>query len=107
MSVLWRLYLKTAPPWEGCCLSHDRAYWRGGPTEKRLLADIELMGCVARNGHPWVAMLMFVAVRVGGPWWLPFPSVRRAGGRWRFSFDGVRWGYGWKFPRYQELKDAE
>jgi hypothetical protein len=101
MSFLWRQVLCSAPPWEGACLKHDKAYWRGGDTYLRLAADTQLMRDVAANGHPYWAVIMFIGVRLGGPWWLPFPSVRRVDNRWTFAFSGVRWGYGFKYPRYR------
>ena len=70
--------------WKGCCVEHDKVYWRGGGKDERRDADIELMACVVRNGHPFIALLLYVGVRMGGhPWW-PVP--------WR-------WGYGWHWPR--------
>lgn len=101
MSFLWEGLTGSPPPWEGCCLEHDRAYWKGGKLSLRREADSLLMQCVAANGHPWWAWLMFLGVRLGGVWWLPFPSARRVDGRWRFTFDGVRWGYGHRYPRYK------
>jgi hypothetical protein len=92
------------PPWEACCVEHDRAYWRGEVKDgfnKRLKADETLRQCVidygARNSQrlseqlsidrqkietqfELTADLMYRAVRIGGkpcsmlPW---------------------RWGYGW------------
>ncbi len=70
--------------WGGCCVEHDRAYWRGGTRRQRREADIELMRCVAAKGHPWIAMIMYIGVRIGGTPWLPTP--------WR-------WGFGYKYPR--------
>ncbi len=92
------------PPWEACCVAHDRAYWRG-PGENgyahRLAADRKLRQCVldtaAANREDWatrlgiaparlddlmtaVAQAMYLAVRVGGG-----PCT---GLDWR-------WGYGW------------
>lgn len=67
------------PPWEGCCVTHDLRYWRGGTARDRLKADRELRRCVAANGHPVWGALMYAAVRIFGhpafctPW---------------------RWGYG-------------
>jgi hypothetical protein len=101
MSFVWRLLFKTATPWEGLCVDHDKAYWRGGDKSLRLEADSKLMQGVATKGHPYWACLMFVGVRLGGVWWLPFPSVRLVNGKWHFSFDGVRWGWGWRYPRYK------
>ena len=102
MSFVWRGVFRQPPPWEGCCLAHDRAYWQGGPGKLRLVADTELMRCVAAKGHPYWAIIMFIAVRIGGPWWLPYPSIRLSKGHWHFSFFEVRWGYGWRYPRYKE-----
>jgi len=92
------------PPWESCCVEHDRVYWKG-ETEQgydlRLEADRALRACVRETGNRQAgtlaestgkspeevrqqfdraADLMYVAVRLGGgpctglPW---------------------RWGYGW------------
>ena len=92
------------PPWEHCCVAHDRHYWDGAATEGyalRLEADRGLQRCVVSTGErlapelarkhdtsedrvrePFrlVADVMYRAVRLGGqpcsllPW---------------------RWGYGW------------
>jgi hypothetical protein len=101
MSFLWHAFTQHAPPWEGLCLSHDRSYWQGGDTKLRLVTDTKLMTGVAQQGRPYWAMIIFLGVRIGGPWWLPFPSVRRVDGKWKFEFDGVRWGYGYPYPRYK------
>ncbi|MFO1351085.1 MAG: hypothetical protein U1F68_10605 [Gammaproteobacteria bacterium] len=68
----------------GCCVEHDRIYWRGGSAEARKAADRALMDCVARGGRPWLAKLMYLGVRIGGHPWLP---------------TSWRWGYGWHWPR--------
>jgi hypothetical protein len=97
------------PPWEGCCVTHDRAYHAGAPTDAtpaasynaRLLADQALQACVAdvattrtaalaasygvtasqvEAAYDWIALLMFRAVRLGGGPCSGLP--------WR-------WGYGW------------
>ncbi len=92
------------PPWEACCVDHDRAYWRGESIdgfEKRLQADTSLGQCVERTGAQQAdsiarrldtsraeieeifrltAELMFQAVRLGGG-----PCT---GLEWR-------WGHGW------------
>lgn len=97
------------PPYEGCCVVHDRAYWRGETKngyDKRLHADKTLQLCVAKYGKTHrdefarefhlapetietnfkiVAALMYRAVRAGGLPCTPLP--------WR-------WGYGW--PRCHE-----
>ncbi len=92
------------PPWEACCIEHDKEYWRGethNGFELRLLADQALQQCVIDTGvqltpelakkyeldpatveqaFSMTAAVMYRAVRLGGgpcsmlPW---------------------RWGYGW------------
>jgi len=92
------------PPWENCCVAHDKIYWRGSVVDgftKRKQADQTLRQCVADTGSEMAAELsqkfassednvrhtfsvtaelMYKAVRLGGqpcsllPW---------------------RWGYGW------------
>jgi len=47
------------PPWQSCCLAHDRLYHTAGPPdlsaeqsfEARLAADRELRACVIETGH--------------------------------------------------------
>jgi hypothetical protein len=97
-----------APPWEHCCITHDRSYHSaGGATEAhesyvlRLAADRALRKCVSKTGnrrsaylstkyglsedqihaaYEAIANAMFDAVRIGG-----FPC---SGLEWR-------WGYGY------------
>lgn len=72
--------------WCGCCVVHDRAYWRGGSEAERLKADEALRACVqARTDDPARAATMFRGVRIGGSAWWPTP---------------FRWGYGWGYGRY-------
>lgn len=80
--------------WCGCCLAHDRVYWRGGTEADRLKADQELRACVAStSGDKGLASLMYVGVRLGGGPYLP---------TW------FRWGYGWTYGRfYQPLQPEE
>lgn len=92
------------PPWENCCIQHDRAYWQGMAIDgfsKRLKADRAMRNCVIKRGkalapalaHQYelsekyvvqlfisAANLMYFAVRIGGKPCTPLP--------WR-------WGYGW------------
>lgn len=96
------------PPWESCCVSHDRAYHdAGGPTDAgasydaRLAADEALRACViaegegrigdiaerygveddtVRQAYVTIAASMFIAVRLGGGPCTALP--------WR-------WGYGY------------
>jgi len=99
----------TQPPWEDCCVAHDRRYHTGGPGKVtaseslrlRREADLELQVCVMETGaqrapvlskeyglsvdhvaalYDVVAELMYRAVRIGG--------VPCSGLPWR-------WGYGW------------
>lgn len=92
MSKAWRKLFGKAPPWEGCCDVHDQPYAKGGTFVERLFADIELLLCVAMpdkskgtKGHPFWALAMFIAVRIGGVPWLPFP--------WRWNFEGRSYWY--------------
>jgi len=78
MSWAWRTFLGYPPPWEGCCDIHDDAYAVGGDEWLRLQADYALFQCVCAKGKPGWALIMFMAVRVGGTSFLPFP--------WRWGF---------------------
>lgn len=118
MSSSWRLVsgvfpqfeetFRSQPPWEDCCVVHDRAYHRGGaltdPGESydaRLRADEELRACVVETGrrdsaemaaeygltpeqveaaYATIAQGMYLAVRFGGGPCTGLP--------WR-------WGFGW------------
>lgn len=85
MSWFWRTFKGGPPPWEGACETHDREYWDGGTAAERYDADLELM-CEIENNHGGLhlAYWTFVAVRIfGHPYW-PFP--------WR-------WGFGYRWPR--------
>ena len=100
----WARSIGKTPPWESCCVTHDRAYWRGESIdgfERRLQADLDLRLCVEQSGDEQsadiarrlgineadvvevfylTADLMFHAVRIGGG-----PCT---GLVWR-------WGHGW------------
>lgn len=105
------------PPWESCCVAHDRIYWKGETEhgyEKRRRADTQLKNCVIEsagslsndlkeqtaadrqqieNAYRVAAELMYRAVRVGGK-----PCTRLP---WR-------WGYGWPYcPLYTNTPAAE
>jgi hypothetical protein len=97
-------YFGNKPPWESCCVEHDRNYWRGEVVdgyEKRKQADEALKNCVSNTGRQMkenissklgvapenviavfhiIADLMYRAVRIGG---IPCSAYS-----WR-------WGYGW------------
>jgi len=83
LSWAWKLVFKKETPWEGCCVVHDFAYWKGGGWDKKYRADKKLMKCVWKKGHPFWGVTMFIAVFVYGAKWLP---------------TSFRWGYGWKYP---------
>lgn len=97
------------PPWESCCVAHDRMYHRAGvgvttkigSFEARKGADLALRSCVLATGaertpnlakeygltdeqvralYESIAALMYRAVRIGG---MPCSGLP-----WR-------WGYGW------------
>ncbi len=92
------------PPWESCCVEHDRHYWRGEVVDgyvKRKQADEVLKNCVSNTGRQMkenissglgvapeyvtkvfdiIADMMYRAVRIGGK-----PCTAYS---WR-------WGYGW------------
>ena len=100
----FKAQLGDKPPWESCCVAHDKLYWQGEVVNGysvRLHADEELKQCVEATGESMApelgqkysvsedkirkafaltADLMYKAVRLGGqpcsllPW---------------------RWGYGW------------
>ncbi|MDF1554126.1 MAG: hypothetical protein P1P84_13735 [Deferrisomatales bacterium] len=93
-----------SPPWEGCCVSHDRAYWRGDTKDGaalRLAADNELRRCVVatgtERGAEFAARLDLSRAQVaeffGVAGELMYAAVRAGGG----PCTGLpwRWGYGW------------
>lgn len=105
-----------SPPWEACCVTHDKAYWRGNTADGfvvRKQADDQLRQCVADTGDrlaPQLSLkysisekdvrkifsltseLMYRAVRLGGqpcsllPW---------------------RWGYGWPNCAFATVSNNE
>jgi hypothetical protein len=104
-----REYHGSRPPWEDCCIAHDRLYHTGAAMDAtaedsfvgRKEADLALLDCVLETGdartaelsreygvspetihtlYSTIAELMYRAVRVGG--------VPCSGLPWR-------WGYGW------------
>ncbi|WP_425043214.1 hypothetical protein [Primorskyibacter sp. S87] len=97
------------PPWESCCVTHDRAYHNAGGSETaedsyeaRLTADMELETCVNETGEPRITDLaLFYDVSedlvrdaydtIAGAMYL---AVRFGGG----PCSGLpwRWGYGFE-----------
>lgn len=66
-------------------MEHDKKYWRGGTVAQELKADLELKECVDLKGHPFIASVMYLGVRLGHK--LPF----------KLKSDGhmaYHWGWG-------------
>jgi hypothetical protein len=106
----FKTHFGETPPWEHCCVVHDKAYWSGPAIDGyrlRLKADQELKHCVIATGKKLAPELsrkyqlspeeierafavtagaMYQAVRIGGIACSTFP--------WR-------WGYGW--PKCESL----
>ncbi|VAW93295.1 hypothetical protein MNBD_GAMMA21-945 [hydrothermal vent metagenome] len=111
ISPEFKEHFNERPPWESCCVTHDRAYWKGDTEDgfnQRLQADIILRQCVLNYGTEnsnrlakkfnvseekiltqikLTSTLMYHAVRLGGK-----PC----------SYLPWRWGYGW--PHCELLK---
>ena len=68
--------------WQQCCITHDFAYYAGGPEELREAADVALQQCMRAVSNVALADLVYYGVRLGGTPALPTP--------WR-------WGYGWRY----------
>lgn len=49
--------------WVSCCDAHDAAYGAGYNKWK---ADLDLLRCALRSGHPIAGFIMYVGVTVGG-----------------------------------------
>jgi hypothetical protein len=68
--------------WRHCCVTHDKAYWIGGPQELRTAADENLRACVTSAAGKGMGGYMHFFVSTGGsPLW----------------FTPYRWGYGWSY----------
>ena len=65
LSKGWKWLTKTLPPFEDCCIDHDREYVIGGNSADRWAADIELFKCVHAYSVSW-SYIVFFAVRVLG-----------------------------------------
>lgn len=101
ISFFWCKFLNKKTPWEECCIYHDKQYWQGGELRLRKIADKKFRRCVIMSGYFWWGWIMYLGVRIGGLPWIPFPSVRKVSGKWIFAWDGVRWGYGFNYPKYK------
>jgi hypothetical protein len=49
-----------------CCDMHDYLYWRGGKWGARAKADELLRQCIVKRGHPVLAWIYWVGVRLFG-----------------------------------------
>ncbi|WP_170762166.1 hypothetical protein [Ruegeria lacuscaerulensis] len=106
----FRALYEAHPPWEGCCVTHDRAYHNAGGAvqaegsfDARLSADDRLLTCVKQHGedhaeeyadrydmapdqiraaHSITAQAMYAAVRLGGGPCSGLPW------RWGFGYPG-------------------
>ncbi|WP_254684623.1 hypothetical protein SuNHUV7_24050 (plasmid) [Pseudoseohaeicola sp. NH-UV-7] len=105
------------PPWQGCCVTHDRAYHNAGEAQDaaasfsaRLRADQALRGCVietadtrmddlialydveegqVRSAYNTIAGAMYLAVRFGGA-----------------PCSGLPWRWGYGYPQCSVLTGA-
>lgn len=71
ISKAWRFWLKKPPPFEHCCVEHDKAYWRGGTSSQRAKADRALYSCVKDYNAAWAAIIL-IGVKGGGQPFFPF-----------------------------------
>jgi hypothetical protein len=92
MSRGWRALTGKPPPWEGHCVTHDRAYHPGGTRLERREADRALWAAVVKNGYPKWAFVIWIGVRIGGSPCFPFS--------WR-------WTYGWKYLRLRGYRPKD
>jgi hypothetical protein len=51
--------------WVSCCDTHDKQYSKNSRTSRKS-ADKQLRECVKKQGHPYYAKVMYVAVRAFG-----------------------------------------
>ena len=107
ISFFYEIINKKKLPWEDCAIKHDKAYWQGGDLDLRKLADVKLRTCVANYYLDNKKLLkgliipeiIYLGVRIGGQYWIPFPTLRKVNEKWRLE-NGARWGYGFNYPDY-------
>ena len=58
--------------WHSCCIEHDYGYATG---ENKWIADLKLLWCVLKKGHPLIAPIMYLGVTLGG--WGPYLGYRK------------------------------
>lgn len=76
--------------WKHCCLIHDMHFWAGGNKQNRYDSDVELKSCIEETGSPYVARLMFLAVRAGS-----YSPIK---------YSNKKWNHGWSGrPAFQSL----
>lgn len=76
--------------WKDCCLVHDMFMWAGGNAQDRYDSDRTLLYCIQNKGAPYIARLMYTAVRAGSYSPVKYPSKK--------------WNNGWPDrPDYQTL----
>ena len=76
--------------WKHCCLIHDMHFWAGGNKQNRYDSDVELKSCIEETGSPYVARLMYMAVRAGS-----YSPIK---------YSNKKWNHGWKDrSSYQSL----
>lgn len=68
--------------WKHCCLVHDMHFWAGGNKQNRYDSDVELKSCIEETGSPYVARLMYLAVRAGS-----YSPIK---------YSNKKWNHGWK-----------
>lgn len=90
MSWFHRNVLGEPPKWESCCVTHDRAYAKGGTADERLAEDQKLYACVTGMGYPLAAGVMWVAIRPFGHPFFPLP--------WRWGFE-LSYAESWQYKR--------
>jgi hypothetical protein len=80
--------------WKHCCLIHDLYFWAGGDKGDRKQADLELKSCITQSGSPYIARLMYLAVRAGSYSPVKYPDRK--------------WGNGWhQRPALNKLTSEE
>ncbi len=76
--------------WKHCCLIHDMHFWAGGNKQNRYDSDVDLKSCIEETGSPYIARLMYLAVRAGS-----YSPIK---------YSNKKWNHGWKGrPTFQTL----
>jgi hypothetical protein len=101
VSWAWWQLAGHGPPWEGCCVVHDFAYWQGGTRAERRAADRALRRCVIAKAKEYALVGQCLITAIA---WIMWAGVRLCGGpylpvHWR-------WGYGWRWPRGYDFDRA-